>query len=114
MKYESYPALRNTLEINDEVYDQDRLDSMPLHQVWILHEILSKKCGLTNEKWMYYLKGNEKSIFRRQTERGIQSEFQVIKDYYWNRPEHDDLNFIYNNSSSGSGSNALKPRPRLG
>lgn len=111
MTYEEYPTLETPLEIEGEIFDQDRLNSLPLHDVWHLHGILGTKCGKANEKWMYHLKGNEQAIFRRKTERGIQYEFQVIKNYYWNRPEHDDLDFVYKNSPPVGGSfESLRPK----
>ena len=105
MKYEDYPVLETPLEINGEIYDQEKLDSMDLHHVWNLHGILGKECGLANERWMYQLKGNEQTIYRRNAEAGIQYEFQVIKDYYWNRPEHEDLDFVYRSSTGAFGGN---------
>jgi hypothetical protein len=114
MKYKNYPTLVAPLKINRNIYDQKKLDFMDLHEVWELHKILNKKCGLANERWAYQLKGNEKAIYRRKTEAGIQHEFRIMKEYYWNRPEHDDLNFVYKNGTSGNGDSGLKPKPRLG
>lgn len=107
MKYDYYPDLEIPLEINGEIYDQEQFDSMYLHQVWELLEILGKKCGRANERWMNQLKGNEQIQFRRKTEAGIQYEFQAIKDYYWNRPEHEDLDFVYRKSSGAFGGNSV-------